>query len=107
MIIKINDTIAKLRNSGLYDSGQISAIEYVLYTPGINADILINANIPSKFMIIYAFLMQNDIPVEKYSDNWYICAVYVDGVFNKLSYWLVSVKEHRRSVVMFVIIIRN
>lgn len=72
MIIKINDTIAKLRNSGLYDSGQISAIEYVLYTPGINADILINANIPSKFMIIYAFLMQNDIPVEKYiSQEWH------------------------------------
>lgn len=73
MIIKINKTIAELRKSGLYDSSQMTAIEYALYNPGINASLLINnANIPGEFMSIYAFLMQNGIPVDNYiTQEWH------------------------------------
>lgn len=69
MILKINDALNKLKKSGLYSLEQMSALEYAIFLPNVNFELLLNPSISADYMVVYAKLMSNGIDVTKYIEN--------------------------------------
>lgn len=74
----INNKLENIKKSGLFTIDQIGVIEYAIYIPGINIDLILNPTIPSEYMSMYIRLMLKGIDVTKYiKRNWELIEIPV------------------------------
>ena len=70
----INETLDRIKKSGLFKMEQLGVIEFAIYRPEISVEevkLILNPTIPSKYMSMYVRLMIKGINVKRYIErNW-------------------------------------